>query len=55
VSDRIELLLAPGGSTTVYALSAGSTCYVGGCDRATRLHDDLDALTSRYYPRPFPQ
>jgi hypothetical protein len=55
VSDRVELLLARGGSTTVYALSAGGTCYVGGRDRATRLHDDLDGLTSRYYPRPFPQ
>ncbi len=55
VGDRVELLLARRGSMAVYALSAGGTCYLGGRDRAIRLHDDLAALMSRYYPRPFPQ
>jgi hypothetical protein len=29
-------------------------CYRGGRDRAVKLRDDLDGLTQKYYPRPFP-
>jgi len=29
-------------------------CYRGGRDRAVRLRDDVNALTQKYHPRPFP-
>jgi hypothetical protein len=29
-------------------------CYRGGRDRAVKLRDDIETLTQKYYPRPFP-
>ena len=54
VGDSVDLTDSRNVVTRVYALGL-TTCYRGGRARATQLHDDLAALMSRYYPRPFPQ
>jgi hypothetical protein len=56
VSDKVDLVDVTAGTVRVFDLggTVGSTCYRGGRDNAVRLHTDLSALMSRYYPRPFP-
>ncbi len=54
VSDTVDLTDAHDVVARVYQLDFKGTCYLGGRDRALRLHDDLRALMERYYPRPFP-
>jgi len=54
VSDAVDLTDSRDGLSRVYDLGLKGTCYRGGRDHATRLHDDLKALLLKYYPRPFP-
>ncbi len=54
VSDTVDLTDAHDVVSRVYQLDFKGTCYRGGRDPALRLHDDLEALMERYYPRPFP-
>jgi hypothetical protein len=56
VSDEVDLVDPRMGTVRVFDLGGtpGNTCYRGGRDHAIQLHNDLAALMSRYYPRPFP-
>jgi hypothetical protein len=54
VGDAVDLTDAYGALWRVYDLGVKGTCFRGGRDPATRLHDDLRALMVSYYPRPFP-
>lgn len=56
ITDQIDLMDPRQGSVRVYDLGGtiGNLCYRGGRQQAAKLHTDLGALTSKYYPRPFP-
>ncbi len=52
--DEVDLTDGQGVVRPVYAFTLKGVCTLGTRDGATRLHDDLQAMMTVCYPRPFP-